>query len=184
MNRIEHLDNGIKAIQRDVIRHMENKLNELKSSLISSIENLNHKSIYANAVTRPGSTQMIEQPSVEVCQNNLDSCYIDEGYEDQSGTSVQRPSSQTRPKTVFTPDSGYRRQQPATTTMVQPPQQVTPPQHVPSRVTNRNQSQPRQRVRENIQGPSNMSAASSSQGGQNRNRTLLIGDSILKGINY
>ena len=28
MNRIEHLNNGIKAIQRDVIQHMENKLNE------------------------------------------------------------------------------------------------------------------------------------------------------------
>ena len=79
MNRIEHLNNGIKAIQRDVTRHMENKLNELESSLISSIENLNHKSTYANAVTRPGLTQMTEQPSVEVCQNILDSCYIDEG---------------------------------------------------------------------------------------------------------
>ena len=133
---------------------------------------------------RPGSTQITEQSSVEVCQNNLDSCYIDEGYEDQSGTSVQRPSCKTWPKTAFTPASGDRRHRPATTTTVQPPQQVTPPQHVPVRVTNRNQSQTRQHVREHIHRPSNMSAASSSQGGQNRNRTLLIGDSILKDINY
>ena len=68
--------------------------------------------------------------------------------------------------------------------MVQPPQQVTFPQHVPVRVTNRNQSQTRQRVREHIHRPSNISADRSSQGGQNRNRTLLIGDYILNGINY
>ena len=127
---------------------------------------------------------MTEQTSVEVCQSYFNSCYIDEGYEDQSGISVQRPSSQTRLKTVFTPGSGDSGHRLATSTIIQPTQQVTTPQPVPARVTNRNQPQPRQHVREHIQSASNISTASSSPDGQNRNRTLIIDNSILKGINY
>ena len=89
MNTIEQLDGGIKAIKIDVIQRMESQMNELKSSMISMIEKIDPKSIYANAVTSPISTSRMEQPTLEVSQNTLSSCYIDEGYGDQSGTSVQ-----------------------------------------------------------------------------------------------
>ena len=84
MNRIEQLDGGINAIKRDVIQRMESQMNELKSSMISMIEKIDPKSTYANAVTSPISTSRMEQPSLEVSQNTLNSCYIDEGYGDQS----------------------------------------------------------------------------------------------------
>ena len=50
INRIEQLDNGIKAIKRDVIQQMECKINELKSSLIAMIEKLNTHTTYADAI--------------------------------------------------------------------------------------------------------------------------------------
>ena len=170
MNRIEKLETGIRAIQRDVIRHMENKLSELKSSLINTIESLHQKSTYAHVAKGQTSTPAEEQPLIEVNQRALNSCYIDEGYDDQSGTST--PSSQTIPKTLFTPDNRSGVHQPTTPTTRQPAHHVTTPQPVPVRVTNR--SQPQQRAQQH--GILNRNR-------QNRSRTLLIGDSILKGIN-
>ena len=93
---------------------------------------------------------VVEQSSLEVSQSNTDSSNIDEGYEDQSGTSVQRPSSQTRPKTVYTPDNIDSRQRRSTTTLTT---HMTTPQPVPVRVTNRKQSKPRQHVRKHIHSP-------------------------------
>ena len=181
MARIEQLDNGIKAIQKDVLRHMENKLNELKSSLISTIESLGQKSSYASTVERSVSTPVTTQPSLVANKSTQDSCFIDERYDDQSGTSFQRPSSQTRRKTVFTSDNDSSEHRRTTTTVIEPTQRVSTPQPVTVRVTNRNQSQPRQGGRDHT---SNFNASGFPSNGQNRTRTLLIGDSILKGINY
>ena len=105
MSKIEQLENGIRAIKRDVIQHMEDNINALKSSLISSIERLDHKSTYANAVGSPRYTNQMAPPSVEISQSHQESCFIDEGYDHHSrtSTSVHRPSSQTRPKLCLYP---------------------------------------------------------------------------------
>ena len=151
------------------------------------IEKIDPKSTYANAVTSPISISRMEQPSLEV---TLNSCYIDKGYEDQSGTSVQQPSSQTRLKTVFTPDNGENGRRSNRTTLQPTPVITTPqpvlitttPQPVPVRVTNTNQPNQRQPMISHVNNASHRNTASSSSNTQNR--TLLIGDSILTGINY
>ena len=50
------------------------------------MENLDSNCTYAKAVIRSSSTPRIEQLT-------MDSCYIDEGYEDQSQNGIQRSSS-------------------------------------------------------------------------------------------
>ena len=187
MNRIEQLDLGIKAIKRDVIRHMESQMNQLKSSVISMMENLDSNCTYAKAVIRSSSTPRIEQPT-------MDSCYIDEGYEDQSQNGIQRSSSQTRPKTISVADSRENMNLenkcrsnimtssqevpviptsriPVATTQHVPV--LSSPQPVPVRVTNRNMPNQQQPL---ISQTNNSSTS--------QKKTLLIGDSILKGINY
>ena len=101
INRIEQLDNGIKAIKRDVIQQMECKINEFKASLIGMIEKLSTHTTYADAIRSPKPVSITEEPSLEISQNIVDSCYIDEGYGDQSGTGVQRAASETLLKTLF-----------------------------------------------------------------------------------
>ena len=153
------------------------------------IEKIDPKSTYANVVTSPTSTSRMEQLSLEVSQNTLNSCYTDEGYGDQSGTSVQRPSSQTHLKTVFTPDNGENGRRSNRTTL-QPTPMLTAPQPVlitttlqpvPVRVANRKQPSQHQSMVSHVNNASQDSANFSSS---SQKRTLLIGDSILTGMNY
>ena len=66
---------------------------------------------------RPASST--EEPSLEIGRKTVDSCYIDEGYGDQSGMGVQRASSETLPKTPFIAnDRENRNLQPAETTNI------------------------------------------------------------------
>ena len=133
INRIEQLDNGIKAIKRDVIQQMEYKINELKSSLIAMIEKLNTNTTYADAIRSPRPASSTEEPSLEIGRNTVDSCYIDEGYGDQSGMGVQRASSETLLKTPFVAnDRENRNLQPAETTNIRARHTQ---QHAPARTT-------------------------------------------------
>ena len=80
---------------------MECKINELKASLIGMIEKLTTHTIYADAIRSPKPVSTTEEPSLEISQNIVDSCYIDEGYGDQSGTGYQRAPSEKLLKTLF-----------------------------------------------------------------------------------
>ena len=40
LNRIQHLEGGIKAIKQDILNQMKFKLNELKRSLVNIKENM------------------------------------------------------------------------------------------------------------------------------------------------
>ena len=151
--------------------------------MISMIEKIDRR-------YKPISTSRIEQPSLEVSQNTLNSCYIDDGYGDQSRTSVQRPSSQTRLKTVFTPDEGENGRR-SNRTALQPTPVIltlqsvlitTTPQPVLVRVTNRNQPSQRQPMISHVNNASHRNTASFSSSSQKR--TLLIGDTAFTGINY
>ena len=133
INRIEQLDSGIKALKRDVIKQMEFKINELKASLIGMIEKLSTHTTYADAIRSPKPVSITEEPSLEISQNIVDSCYTDEGYGDQSGTGVQRASSETLLKTLFVAnDRENRNLQHAETT---PIRKRNTQQHDPSRTT-------------------------------------------------
>ena len=181
MNKIDQLENGIRTIKRDVIQQMENNLHVLKTSLISSIERLSQKSTYANVVGSTIGTNQMAPPSEETSQSQQDSCYIDEGYGDQSrtSTSTHRPSSQTRPKTLLISDNDSGDREPS---MVQHTQRITTSQPVPVRVTNRTQPQGRNFAKDPGRITPKMNEANHSS--RHQRRTLLIGDSILKGINY
>ena len=135
ISKIDQLDSGIKAIKRDILQHMECKLNELKSSVVNMIENLGPGMSYAGVTKNTASVQMVERPSsLENRQNLSVSSYIDERYGDQSEVNVQRASSQTQLKTVFVPDVRDNERQPIT---------ISTPCLVPVRVTNReNERQP------------------------------------------
>ena len=102
ISKIDQIDSGIKAIKRDILQHMECKLNELKSSVVNMIENFGPGMSYAGVTKNTASVQMVERPSsLENRQNLSVSSYIDEGYGDQSEVNVQRASSQTQLKTFF-----------------------------------------------------------------------------------
>ena len=234
MNRIQQLDNDIKTIKQDVIKQMECKLTELKASLIAMIEKSSSQKTYADAIGSPKPVSRTENQSTENSQNIEDSCFIDEGYGDQSGIDAKRSSSETRLKTVYVADDRENTQQqihiltpiapsetqqrdqamaiqhhgpaihtqrhgPANiaqrhrpairtqrhgpairtqhnvpTTRTQLP--VENPQPVTVRVTNRNQSFSRSLP--------NTSRNFSGFAPTTRDKTLIVGDSIMKGINY
>ena len=84
------------------IHQMECKLNELKTSVVYMIENLEKNRTYADVSKSTSSVQasFIEQPSMGNDNSSLCASYVDEGYGDQSGTSVNGSSSQTQLKTT------------------------------------------------------------------------------------
>ena len=195
ISKIDQLDSGIKAIKRDILQHMECKLNELKSSVVNMIENLGPGMSYAGVTKNTASVQMVERPSsLENRQNMSVSSYIDEGYGDQSEVNVQRASSQTQLKTVFVPDTRDNERQPITisTPCLVPvrvtnrenerqPSTISAPRPVPVRVTNRNSPVQRHSTRSTFNTEFQGSQAETSSARQKR--TLIIGDSILKGVN-
>ena len=154
---------------------MECKLNELKTSVVCMVENLGTNRTYADVSKSTSSVQasVVEQPSMGNDNNSLCASYVDEGYGDHSGTSVNGSSSQTQLKTPYVPDSTDNQQR----TMTKPK-----PQPIPVRMTNRNtptQRYPANNVFVDVshKNPIRGNAAAYQK------RTLIIGDSILKGIN-
>ena len=119
-------------------------------------------------------------PTTEHNESTSVSGFVDEGYVDQSNISIRSSSSETQLKRVFVPDSRENVQRTSTMTILQPVIQhtltMTTPQPVPVRVTNRNQSQPSRD--DYIIGRSLTTSPSAQQ-----KRVLVLGDSILKGIN-
>ena len=80
---------------------MECKLNGLKISVVSMIENLVTNRTYADACRSKHSVQEVEQPNC----NRSSTSYVNKGYGDQSGTSVNWASSHTQLKTLYVPDT-------------------------------------------------------------------------------
>ena len=193
ISKIDQLDSGIKAIKRDILQHMECKLNELKSSVVNIIENLGPGMSYAGVTKNTASVQMVERPSsLENSQNLSVSSYIDEGYGDQSEVNVQRASSQTQLKTLFVPDTRDNERQPITISAScfvpvrvtnreneRQPSTTPTPRPVPVRVTNRNSPVHSTRSTFNTEFQGSQAETSSAR----QKRTLIIGDSILKGVN-
>ena len=186
-NRIDQLDSNIKAVKRDIILQMEKKLDDLKSSVVSIIEGLYTDVSYADAVKRTCAANSSTQSPIENSRNASVSRFVDEGFADTTLINVDNSSSQTQLKTVATSQnivqrnsakinsqrdveriSTQEKSQPA----VQRNSMLSNPQPVPVRVTNRN----------NLKSPIyNQNRASSSY---QPKRILIIGSSILKGINY
>ena len=164
MNKIAQLDSSIKSLKTDVLLQMELKLNDLKSTLVKMIESTNKQVSYADSVK---SQQRHVLPSE--CRNVSQPSAIDEEYGNLSDGSFCDGSSQTRLKQVFTP--GLKETVDASviscTSQQTPRGRVTPPQPVTVRITNR-------------AGPINDQQLPPPRP---RNRTLLVGDSLLKAVN-
>ena len=101
ISKIDRLESGIKAIKNDILHQMECKLNELQTSVVCMIENLGTNRTYADVSKSTSSVQVsvVGQPSTGNENSSLCESYVDEGYGDQSGTSVNGSSSQTQLKT-------------------------------------------------------------------------------------
>ena len=120
---------------------MERKLDELKISVVSMIEKSSPNVSYVDAVKNyNNSSRMSEPPTTEHNESMSVSGFVDEGYVDQSKTSIRRSSSETQLNRVFIPDSRQNVQRTSTMTTSQPIVQraltMTTPQPVPVRVTN------------------------------------------------
>ncbi|MCG7879243.1 MAG: SGNH/GDSL hydrolase family protein, partial [Candidatus Thiodiazotropha endolucinida] len=177
ITKIGKLNSGIKAIKKDILQQMEYKLNELKSSVVSFIENLGTHRTYAEAVGTPTSIPVCEHTSV---RNSPDlnpvltvSSYVDEGYGDESV--IKGSTSQTQPKTLFAPDP---------TGNEQGPRPIFSPKPIPVRITKGNVSG--QHGSKNSAAVNRIHRNISQQATSlltPHKRTLIIGDSLLKGIN-
>ena len=211
INRIDQLDSGIRTIKMDILQQMEWKMNELKASLVSILEILGQNMSCGNAVNSSNTFENGFQHSSEVSQVTLNSCFIDEGSKtsNQGSTSethlkmvVTRenrplqigstavttqqkdpaPTQQNVPVTAQHNVPATIRQNVAVPTF-QNVQATTVPQNVPVpvRITKRNQPSKRLPMRNNFD-----TAPQRSNGNLSfakPKRTLLIGDSILKGVN-
>ena len=175
IRKIDRLESGTKAIKNDILHQMECKLNELKTSVVCMIENLGTNRTYADGSKSTSSVQasVVEQPSMGNDNNSLCASYVDEGYGDQSGTSVNGSSSQTQLKTPYVPDSTDNQQR----TMTNPT-----PQPIPVRMTNRNTPTQRNPANNMFDDVSHKNPIRGNAAAYQK-RTLIIGDSILKGIN-
>ncbi|MCG8045342.1 MAG: hypothetical protein N0E48_06700 [Candidatus Thiodiazotropha endolucinida] len=172
INRIDQLDSGIRKIKTEILQQMERKMDELKASVLTIIDSLGPDVSYATAVRTPSSVvRENRQCTSGVNQTTMDSCYVDEGYGDQS-KSIDGSSSETELKTAYTPENRKQQERSAA---------LPTPQNVPVRITNRNQQNTRQPLKNNAATAPHRNTANSQSASQNR--TLLIGDSILKGIN-
>ena len=187
INRIDQLDSNIKAVKRDIILQMEKKLDEVKSSVVSIIEGLYTDVSYTDAVKRTCTANSSTQSPIENSRNASVSRFVDEGYADTTHINVDNSSLETQLKTVGTSQNIVQRNsakinsqrdveriytQKKSQPAVQRISMLTNPQPVPVRVTNRN----------NQKSPIyNQNTASSSY---QQKRILIMGFTILKGINY
>ena len=135
LGKIDQLDSGIKSIKKDILQQMECKLNALKISVVSMIENLVTNRTYADACRSTHSVQEVEQLN----RSRSSTSYVDEGYGDQSGTSVNGALSQTQLKTLYVPDTTDNQQRTRTKYIPQP---------IPVRMTNRSTLNQRQATKD------------------------------------
>ena len=201
LNRIDELDSGIKAIKRDILQQMEYKLDALKTSFVSLIERMSSKKNYADV------TRIVDQTSLSSLHNITTSSNTDEGYGDQSTANIRSSSSETQLKVPYVPNiskrippqvlKGSQNQGTAGGPRLQPvvestdrshsgsapalvngdsrTRTITTPQPVPVHITNRNQIENNNRERNGL----NQSIPTSPKS----LKTLIVGDSLLKGIN-
>ena len=92
LSKIDQLDSGIKSIKKYILQQMECKLNGLEISVVSMIESLVKNRTYADACRSSHSVQEVEQLN----RSRSSTSYVDDGYRDQSGASVNGASSQTQ----------------------------------------------------------------------------------------
>ena len=166
INKIDQLDSSIKTLKSEIIQKMELELNELKGSLIRMIENVGKNTTYADSVRMINNSTQQHQVLSNERPIFSESCAVDEGYGNLSDGSYHGDSSQTQLKRVYSPATN------AASIVSGSSGQLatdcsTAPQPVPVRITNRADPGSNQRPpppKEN-------------------NRTLLVGDSLLKGVN-
>ena len=157
IQRLEWLESQVNNMRNSIITSVESKLQEMKTSLVSIIDNMTSKT-YSEAVQRR--------------QVSIDSSSVDEGYFNNSRNCTSGDSSQTLVKTVFS-------QNPTTTTTIENKRR-SPTKRIPVRVTNRPMIRdeswegPSQQMTENTSGvPTNRIHTTSAK------KPLIIGDSIL-----
>ena len=175
LNRIQQLEDGIKKIKQDILNQMESKFNELKCSLVNMIENKDPDTSYAKAVRRGSPDPVTQQSTNGNSQSMSTSGLTDEGYEDQTGNGDSSTSSETQVKRPFVPLATETKQR---------PNGITDRRPIPVHMSNRNapfQRRPTSLSNENE--PRSKTATSSRIFSTHQERTLLIGDSIIKGIN-
>ena len=78
LSKIDQLDSGIKSIKKDNLQQMECKLNGLKISAVSMIEDLVTYRTYADACRSTHSVQEVEQ----LDSSQSSASYVEEGYGD------------------------------------------------------------------------------------------------------
>ena len=197
LGKIDQLESGIKTIKRDILQQMESKLDTLKASVVCLIEQMGSNKNYADAA-RASSHNV---GSLSSLHNNTD-----EGYGDLSTANIRSSSSETQLKTPFVPNISERsparvalEKNKGTVNGPNPPpavennrqtqpmavpslfhgdagsRRITTPQPVPVHITNRNRTQNNNRNTAAL----NQSTTTSSKPLQ----TLVVGDSVLKGIN-
>ena len=114
IQRLKGLESQVNNTKNSIITSVESKLQEMKTSLVSIIDNMASKT-YSEAVQRR--------------QVSIDSSSVDEGYFNNSRICTSGDSSQTLLKTVFSQNT-------ATTTTTEDKRR-TPTKRIPVRVTNR-----------------------------------------------
>ena len=165
INKIDQLDSSIKTLKREIIQKMELELNELKGSLIRMIENVDKNTTYADSVRMMNNSTQQHQVLSSERPIFLESCAVDEGYRNLSDGSCHGELSQTQLKRVYTPANNVASIAGSSGQLAT--DCSTAPQPVPLRITNRAYPGSNQR-------PPPPKA---------HNRTLLLGDSLLKGVN-
>lgn len=183
LKRIEQLESGIKTIKRDILHHMESKLDELKFSIVNMIENTGPNVSYASAVRNNASDLIVQQST---SGNMPTSILEDEGYGDQSGDLYSSSSSQTHVKRPFVAIASRNEQRSSVTTTPKPiPVHVTD-RNVPIHTASRNTgtfSQPRPTSSGYENQRRRKETTNSRTFSTHQERTLLLGDSVIKGIN-
>ena len=149
---------------------MECRLDELKSSVVTMMEQIISKKTYADITKDSSGLQIVNQSSVGHPHNVSDSSIVDEGYGDQSASNVRSSSSETQVKTVFVPDMIPSQRKPD-----QSRRMTTTSQPVPVHITNRNQVQ--HNIGESTDPNRGFLTPPSTR------KTLIVRDSIFKEIN-
>ena len=144
-------------------------------SLVNIIENKDPNTSYAKAVRRGSLDPVMQQSTNGNSQSMSIWGLIDEGYGDQIGNGDSSTSSETQLKRPFVPLATETKQR---------PNGITDPRPIPVHMTNRNAPfQRRSTSLNNENDPRSKTATSSRAFSTHQERTLLIGDSIIKGIN-
>ena len=164
-NHVIALQQVIESIKKDKLQQMECKLNDLKNPAASMIENFGTNRTFADASRSTHSVQEVEQLN----RSRSSTSYVDEGYGDQSGTSVNRPSSKMQHKTPYDPDTTDSQHKTRTKYIPQP---------FTVRMTNRSMLNQCQSTKD-----ASIKSVDRENKTVHHKRILIIGDSILKGIN-